>query len=106
MSVADDVQFGPVVEGESAWWMLSLFEPGPADAVDWQKGNYAVTTRGGRVDASGDFKKTTRMVAEGSVLVASSEPRGAATDVAPENFGHPVYRAGFALAVAIPWRQS
>jgi hypothetical protein len=42
------------------------------------------------------------MVSEGSVLVASAEPRGAATDVAPEGFPHPVYRAGFALAVPIP----
>ncbi len=106
VSIGDDVQFAPAIEGDSAWWMLSLFEPGPADSVDWQKGNYAVTTRGGRVDASGDLKKTTRMVAEGSVLVAASEPRGAATDVAPEHFAHPVYRAGFALAVQIPWRQS
>jgi len=93
-------------EGDTAWWMLSLFNPGPSDAVDWQKGNYAVTTRGGRVDASGDLKKSTRMLAEGSVIVASAEPSGAATDVAPENFPHPVYRAGFALAVAIPWKAS
>jgi len=36
------------------------------------------------------------------VLVASSEPRGAAADVAPEGFPHPVYRSGFALAIPIP----
>jgi CRISPR type III-A-associated RAMP protein Csm4 len=106
VTVADDPHIGGVVEGDSAWWMLSLYEPGSSDSVDWQRGNYAVTTRGGRVDGSGDLKKTTRMVSEGSVLVAAAEPKGAATDVAPENFAHPVYRAGFALAVQIPWRQS
>jgi hypothetical protein len=42
------------------------------------------------------------MVAEGSVLVASAAPRGAASDVAPEGFPHPVYRAGFALSVPVP----
>jgi hypothetical protein len=45
------------------------------------------------------------MVAEGSVLVAAAEPRGAASDVAPDNFPHPVYRAGFAVAVAIPLKR-
>jgi hypothetical protein len=42
------------------------------------------------------------MVAEGSVLVAAAEPRGMAPDVAPGGFAHPVYRAGFAVAVPIP----
>jgi hypothetical protein len=42
------------------------------------------------------------MVTEGSVLVAATEPRGSAADVAPEGFPHPVYRAGFALAIPIP----
>ena len=43
-----------------------------SDAVDWQRGNYSLTTRGGRVESDarwGDQKKQTRMVAEGSVLV-------------------------------------
>lgn len=93
-------------EGEVAWWMLSLFHPAAADSVDWQRGDYVLTTRSGRVEHSGDPKRTTRMVAEGSVIVAQAEPRGAAMDVAPENFAHPVYRAGFALAVAIPWKVS
>jgi CRISPR/Cas system CSM-associated protein Csm4 (group 5 of RAMP superfamily) len=64
-----------------------------------------LTTRGGRVESDvrwGDPKKQTRMVAEGSVLVAAAEPRGAAADVAPEGFPHPVYRSGFALTVPIP----
>jgi CRISPR/Cas system CSM-associated protein Csm4 (group 5 of RAMP superfamily) len=50
----------------------------------------------------GDHKKQTRMVVEGSVLVAAAEPRGAADDVAPEGFPHPVYRSGFALTIPIP----
>jgi len=94
----------PEIAGETAWWMLSLFHPAPSDAVDWQRGSYSLTTRGGRVENRGDAKKPTRMVAEGSVIVSSSEPRGAATDVAPGDFSHPVYRAGFALAIPIPWR--
>jgi CRISPR type III-A-associated RAMP protein Csm4 len=106
ISVLDDLPLATPAEGETAWWMLSLFQPGPADSIDWQRGNYALTTRGGRVDRSGDLKKPTRMVSEGSVIVAASEPHGSATDVAPENFAHPVYRAGFALAVPIPWRNA
>jgi CRISPR/Cas system CSM-associated protein Csm4 (group 5 of RAMP superfamily) len=82
-----------------------LFTPAPADAVDWKRGNYAVLARGGRVDSpagSGELKKQIHMVAEGSVLFAAPAPRGAATDVAPDGFAHPVYRAGFAVAVPLP----
>jgi CRISPR type III-A-associated RAMP protein Csm4 len=89
------------------YWLLSLFHPGASDAVDWSQGNYSLTTRGGRVESGarwGDHKKQTRMVSEGSVLVASIEPRGSATDVAPDGFAHPVYRSGFALAISIPLR--
>jgi CRISPR type III-A-associated RAMP protein Csm4 len=105
ISGQDEALF-PVPEAgvETAWWMLSLFHPGEGDSVDWDRGNYALTTRGGRVESSGDTKRPTRMVAEGSVIVAGGQPLGAATDVAPEAFPHPVYRAGFALAVPIPWR--
>ena len=42
------------------------------------------------------------MVAEGSVLYAASEPRGAAADVAPDGFAHPVFRAGFAVSIPLP----
>jgi len=90
-----------------AYWLLSLFHPGESEAVDWTRGQYSLTTRGGRVESGagwGRAKKPTRMVAEGSVLVASSEPRGAAPDVAPDEFPHPVYRSGFALCLPIPWR--
>jgi hypothetical protein len=44
------------------------------------------------------------MISEGSVLLASSELRGRASDLAPDGFPHPVYRAGFAVAVPIPWK--
>jgi CRISPR type III-A-associated RAMP protein Csm4 len=90
---------------DQAYWLLSLFHPAASDTVEWSLGNYTLTTRGGRVESDarwGDRKKQTRMVAEGSVLVAAAEPRGAAADVAPEGFPHPVYRAGFALAIPIP----
>jgi len=43
-------------------------------------------------------------VAEGSVLVSSVQPRGAAANVAPDGFAHPVYRAGFALSLPVPMK--
>ncbi len=42
------------------------------------------------------------MVAEGSVLYADGVPLGSAADVAPDGFAHPVFRAGFALAIPLP----
>jgi CRISPR type III-A-associated RAMP protein Csm4 len=92
---------------ETAYWLLSLFNPSPEDAVDWRRGGYSLVTRGGRVESpsgSGDSKKLVRMVEEGSVLAAARDPRGSAPDVAPEGFAHPVYRAGFAVAIPIPLR--
>jgi len=97
----------PLSSSSQAWWLLSLFHPAASDPVDWTHGSYSLTTRLGRVESSagwGDPKKATRMVTEGSVLVAPSEPRGSATDVAPEGFPHPVYRNGFALAIPIPYK--
>ena len=41
------------------------------------------------------------MVTEGSVLVAGDVIRGAAPDVAPDGFAHPVFRAGFALSIPL-----
>jgi hypothetical protein len=41
------------------------------------------------------------MVAEGSVLCGGA-PTGAAPDVAPDGFAHPVFRAGFAVAIPLP----
>ena len=86
-------------------WLLSLFTPAPDDSVDWGRGNYAVLARSGRVDSpagSGELKKEIQMVAEGSVLCAAAPPRGSAADVAPDGFAHPVFRAGFALAIPLP----
>ncbi|MBZ5636248.1 MAG: type III-A CRISPR-associated RAMP protein Csm4 [Acidobacteriia bacterium] len=102
-----ELQFHTEDGANGAYWLLSLFHPAASDTVEWSQGNYTLTTRGGRVESDarwGDRKKQTRMVAEGSVLVASAEPRGSAADVAPEGFPHPVYRSGFALAIPIPLR--
>ena len=93
-----------VQDSSSAYWLLSLFSPSESDTVDWRQGSYAVAMRGGRVESSagwGAVKKTSRVIAEGSVLVASSPLTGSARDVAPEGFAHPVYRAGFALALPV-----
>jgi len=62
-------------------------------------------SRGGRIDSPagfGDRKKQLQMVTEGSVLVAGDTINGAAPDVAPEGFAHPVFRAGFALSIPLP----
>jgi hypothetical protein len=94
-----------VVEAPQSHWLLSLYTPAAGDTVDWRRGSYAVLTRGGRVESpagSGGPKKQVQMIAEGSVLTAASEPRGAVADVGPEGFPHPVYRAGFALAIPLP----
>jgi CRISPR type III-A-associated RAMP protein Csm4 len=99
------VRGGGEPPGETAYWMLSLFHAAASDGVDWERGNYALATRGGRIESAagwGEQKKSTRMVAEGSVLVATTEPRGSAADVAPDGFPHPVYRAGFALSLPVP----
>lgn len=90
---------------EVGHWLLSLFAPGPDDTVDWSRGNYSTVARGGRVESPaghGALKKQLNMVCEGSVMVAGNGLRGAAPDVAPDGFPHPVYRAGFAVAVRIP----
>jgi CRISPR/Cas system CSM-associated protein Csm4 (group 5 of RAMP superfamily) len=95
----------PVIDAPQSHWLLSLYTPAPDDTVDWRRGSYAVLTRGGRVESpagSGGLKKQLQMIAEGSVLSAVSEPRGSATDVGPEGFPHPVYRAGFALSIPLP----
>ena len=92
---------------ESAWWVLSLFSPGPDDEVDWNGGSYSVVTRGGRIESSerwGGQKRLVRMISEGSVLRSPASPAGAAPNVAPEDFPHPVFRSGHAVSIAIPWR--
>jgi CRISPR type III-A-associated RAMP protein Csm4 len=93
---------------EAAYWLLSLFSPAAADAVNWDGGDYSLVTRAGRVEspsAPGALKRLSRMVAEGSVIVSATPPGGAALDVAPEGVPHPVYRAGFALALPVPLRE-
>ncbi len=99
--------FPQSAETEQAHWLLSLYTPAESDAVDWKRGNYSTVVRRGRIESSarwGDEKQPSTMIAEGSVLLASGQLRGAATNVAPEGFPHPVYRAGFAVTVPIPWR--
>ena len=97
----------PPVSGSrpAAHWLLSLFTPAASDDVDWRRGNYTILARGGRIDspvASGELKKQLNMVAEGSVLQVASAPCGAAPNVAPDGFAHPVFRAGFAVAIPLP----
>lgn len=93
-------------DGENLnFWLLSLYSPAPRDRVNWSAGDYAITDRAGRIQGNGgdgEAKKVVRMVAEGSVLAAAAEPNGAAVNVAPENFAHPVYRSGLALALELP----
>ena len=92
------------VGDERGHWLLSLFHPSETDSVDWEKGSYSLTTRTGRTESDagwGALKKQTRMVSEGSVLVAAAEPTGTAPNVAPEGFSHPVYRAGYAVSLPV-----
>jgi len=92
-------------EGVQLHWLLSLFCPAPGDTVDWTRGSYSVLPRGGRVESpagSGELKKLVQMVTEGSVLCAGNTLTGAAPDVAPDGFAHPVFRAGFAVAIPLP----
>jgi len=94
-------------ETANAYWLLSLFSPAADDTVDWNRGSYSLVARTGRVESpvrSGDLKKALNMISEGSVLLADHPVQGAAPDVAPDGFAHPVYRAGFALAIPIPWQ--
>jgi CRISPR type III-A-associated RAMP protein Csm4 len=98
----------PVVM-ETAYWMLSLFSPSPSESIDWQRGQYSVLTRGGRIESReryGELKKPVRMVAEGSVLYAAVPPTGALPNVAPEGFPHAVYRNGYAFSIPISIRQA
>lgn len=88
--------------GRRAWWLLSLFSPGVEDQVDWSSGSYGLLTRTGRA-VNGALKQGARLVEEGSVLVADSPLRGSIQDARPEGAPHPVYRAGYALALPIDW---
>jgi CRISPR-associated protein Csm4 len=93
---------------EWAYWLLSVYSPSDQEAVDWKRGSYLTVSRRGRIESAarwGELKDASLMIAEGSVLLTNDgELRGVARDVAPPGFPHPVYRAGFAVAVPIPWR--
>lgn len=89
-------------EGSEQYWLLSPYSPAPGDEVQWDRGSYTVLTRGGWAEGSSEAKKQVRLIAEGSVLSASKAPLGAAPNVAPDGFPHPVYRAGFAYAIPLP----
>ncbi len=86
-------------------WLLSLYVPASTDSIDWKAGDYSLTTRGGHVEngtASGTAKKIVKMIVEGSVISSEREPVGAAVNVAPDGFAHPVYRSGFAVSLKLP----
>jgi len=103
----DLLNWSPGPESTTAYWMLSLYAPSEADGIDWKTGNYNTVLRTGRTESTakwGALKRSTLMIGEGSVLMSPQAPKGEARDVAPEEVGHPVYRAGFAVAIPVPWR--
>ena len=83
-------------------WLLSLFAPAASDQVDWTAGEYRLVVRGGYVEGASQAKKQVRMIAEGSVLSSPEDLVGAAIDVAPEAFAHPVFRSGVAVSLRLP----
>ena len=93
----------PDREPNGSWWVLSLFSPHATDQIDWSRGDYKLTVRGGWTDSprGSGAKKQVRMIEEGSVLSAE-ELTGRTVDVAPAGFSHPVYRCGQALAMPLP----
>jgi CRISPR type III-A-associated RAMP protein Csm4 len=98
-----------VPDQPSTYWLLSLFHPADAEPVDFSSGAYSTLIRRGRIESPagwGAEKNPLTMVAEGSVLVAPAQPEGSAQNVAPEGFPHPVWRAGFAVAVPLPARKA
>lgn len=80
----------------SGYWLLSVYSPAASDSPDWSGGDYELITRGSH------STKALRMIAEGSVLMASREPSGTAVNIALDDSTHPVYRAGIALALRLP----
>jgi len=91
---------------ETAHWLLSLYEPAADDSIDWTSGNYSTLSRSGRIESAercGDLKTPGQMIEEGSVLRSTGPPRGTIRNVAPEGFPHPVFRAGYAVSIEIPW---
>ena len=70
-------------EPARGYWLLSLFSPAAEDSVDWNRGNYCVVARSGRVESpvrSGDSKKVAehdrrRLGARGGESRARRGPR-------------------------------
>lgn len=97
-------------ESATGYWLLSLYNPSPADELTLDRGDYALETRSGRVESPasaaswGAAKRSVRMIEEGSVVLAPAAPQGRAVDVAPAGMPHPVYRWGVALSIAVPWK--
>jgi CRISPR type III-A-associated RAMP protein Csm4 len=102
-----EMLFGPAARpAGGAWWTLSLVSPAATDDIHWDAGCYRLEQREGRVGsgaAAGSAKLASRLVAEGSVLVAGHAPVGSSRDVAPAGSPHPIYRAGYAVALPIAW---
>jgi CRISPR type III-A-associated RAMP protein Csm4 len=91
--------------GAALYWLLSLYSPAPADTIDWNAGDYRLTVRAGRIENAPpgvNQKKSLRMISEGSVVAARSEPVGTSLNVAPEGFSRSVRRSGIALAIELP----
>jgi CRISPR type III-A-associated RAMP protein Csm4 len=87
------------------WWMLSLFSPAAADNVEWSAGSYTLVERSGRSASraiAGQLKKSSRLVREGSLVVAKGGLVGTVRDVAPDGAPHPVWRSGYAVAIELP----
>jgi CRISPR type III-A-associated RAMP protein Csm4 len=104
----EDLLFGPggAPKAGRGWWLLSLTAPSGEDVIRWDDGDYQLLKRGGRVGSlsgGGGKKLASRMLAEGSVIVSPRAPRGTVTNVAPEGCPHPVFRAGYAVSISIPW---
>jgi CRISPR type III-A-associated RAMP protein Csm4 len=92
-----------------SWWLLSLFSPGTSDKVAWGSGNYALIERSGRLAShtgAGLLKKSSRLVKEGSLVVSEGALTGSVRDVAPEGAAHPAWRAGFAVALELPGKET
>ena len=92
-----------------SWWLLSLFSPGATDQVAWGSGNYALIQRSGRTasrSGGGLVKKSSRLLKEGSLVISEGALSGSIRDVAPEGAQHPVWRAGFAVAIELPGKET
>jgi CRISPR type III-A-associated RAMP protein Csm4 len=94
----------PSEHHEVGYLLLSLFAPAKTDGVDWSRGSYALLRRSGRTQNRGELKVESALVEEGSVLIANSAPVGFARNIAPADYGHPVYRAGFAVTIPVAVR--